>query len=87
MQIKIKFFKRTSPISYVNTHTPPVISIHGDKDVNVPFEHSAMLHTLLTKHGVTNQLINIAGKKHGNFSQEEMTMAFATIWKFLEAIK
>ncbi len=84
---KDEFFRLTSPVTYVNKSTPPVISIHGDKDVNVPIDQSQTLHKLLDGQGIKNKLITIAGKKHGDFSGQEMAMAFAAIWKFMEEIK
>jgi acetyl esterase/lipase len=77
--------KRTSPLTYVSKENPPVISIHGDADDVVPYEHSVRLHESLTSAGVPNQLVTIKGGGHGNFSDADTLRAYDQIWAFLEA--
>jgi len=57
--------KRVSPINYVNRNNPPIITIHGDKDTDVPVEQSRMMSAKLEKQGVEHQLNTIAGAEHG----------------------
>jgi acetyl esterase/lipase len=72
-----------SPMSHVRAGLPPVITIHGDKDPVVPVRQAEVLHAALTKAGVPNELVRIAGKKHGDFSLEDVTRANEAIRRFL----
>ncbi|MDP1677324.1 MAG: alpha/beta hydrolase [Bacteroidota bacterium] len=83
---KEEIFKSCSPLTYVNSSTVPVLTIHGDADNSVPFIHATLLHESLDKYGVKNNLIVMKGKKHGDFDEKEMSENFSAIWKFLEEI-
>jgi acetyl esterase/lipase len=74
---------RVSPLTYVRKGLPPILSIHGDADRVVPYQHGVRLHEALNKVGVVNQLITIPGGGHGNFTPEQRTMIYATIRQFL----
>ncbi len=74
---------RVSPLTYVRSGLPPILTIHGDADTTVPYQHAVRLHEALAKAGVTNQLLTIPGGKHGNFTPEERTKIFSTIREFL----
>jgi acetyl esterase/lipase len=75
--------KRVSPLTYVRAGLPPILTIHGDQDPLVPYDHAVRLHAALTKAGVTNQLLTIPGGKHGGFTPDERTKIFLTIREFL----
>ncbi len=75
--------KAVSPITYVRAGLPPVLSIQGDKDPIVPPTQNTRLRDMLTKAGVTNELLPIAGGGHGNFNAEQRTQAFIKIREFL----
>lgn len=75
---------RVSPLSHVSESSPPIITIHGDKDPLVPFEHAIRLHKLLDASGITNELVTIKGGDHGDFSRDESRRAYKRIRKFLE---
>ena len=77
--------KRVSPMSYVRAGLPPIMSIHGDKDDVVPYEHSVRLHKALTAVGVPNELVTIKGGMHGGFTDAELEDANAKIRAFLRA--
>ena len=47
--------------------TPPILTIHGDADSIVLYDHATRLHELLDEWGVPNQLSTIAGGGHGGF--------------------
>ena len=74
---------RVSPLNYVRKGLPPILSIHGDADRVVPYQHGVRLHEALNKVGVVNQLITIPGGGHGNFTPEQRTMIYSTIHQFL----
>ena len=67
----------------MNGDTPPILTIHGDADSIVPYDHATRLHELLDEWGVPNQLITIEGGGHGGFSPEENQHIYAAIRAFL----
>jgi acetyl esterase/lipase len=77
--------KAASPLTYVRAGGPPTISIHGDADPLVPYNHSVRLQDALQKAGVAHELVTVPGGGHGNFSTAEWQRAFAAIDKFLAA--
>ncbi len=76
--------KRLSPINYVNRNTPPIVTIHGDKDALVPYQQSVRLHKALDAAGVINQLYTVPGAGHGGFSYEQNQKSWAVIREFLK---
>jgi len=75
--------RRVSPLTYVRTDIPPIITIHGDADDVVPYSHALQLQQALDKAGVPNQLVTIKGGGHGQFSDEDNAKAYAAIFEFL----
>ena len=75
----------SSPKNYVSETSPQVISIHGDADPIVPISQSLALHKDLDSLKVKNKLIVVKGKKHLNFSAEELESIYEEIFKFLES--
>jgi acetyl esterase/lipase len=75
--------RRVSPLSYVRSGLPPILTIHGDADPTVPYAHATRLQEALQKAGVPHQLYTVPGGKHGGFSEEEMKKIHAAIRKFL----
>jgi predicted esterase len=62
---------------------PPILTIHGNADSIVPYEHAVRLHQALRKAKVDEQLHTIEGGGHGGFSYEESLEAMAVIRRFL----
>lgn len=75
--------RRVTPLSYIRSDLPPIMTIHGDADPTVPYQHALRLHEGLTKAGVPNQLLTIPGGKHGHFTNEERVRVFRAIREFL----
>lgn len=75
--------KRVSPLSYVRSGLPPILTIHGDADPTVPYNHGVRLHQELQKAGVSTQLLTIPGGKHGGFNRAETLKIYSTIREFL----
>ncbi len=75
--------RQVSPLNHVRAGGPPVITIHGDQDNVVPYNHAVQLHAALDKAGVPNQLVTIRGGKHGGFSRQDFVNGFAAIREFL----
>lgn len=75
--------RRVSPTNYVRSDTPPILTIHGDADPIVPYDHATRLHELLDEWGVPNRLLTIEGGGHGGFSPGENQRIYAAIRAFL----
>ena len=80
---RMEIAKAASPLTYVRAGIPPTISIHGDADPLVPYQHSVKLQEALQKAGVPHELVTIPGGGHGNFKTEEWQRAYAAIEEFL----
>jgi dipeptidyl aminopeptidase/acylaminoacyl peptidase len=78
---------RVSPLTYVRSGLPPILSIHGDKDDVVPYSQSVRLHEALDKAKVPNQLLTIKDGGHGGFQQTDYVRSYETIWAFLRQNK
>jgi acetyl esterase/lipase len=76
--------RRVSPLEYVRPGLPPILTIHGDADEIVPYEHAVRLHEALQKAGVPNRLHTVAGGNHGGFTLEQNLEAARVIRDFLE---
>jgi acetyl esterase/lipase len=75
--------KQLSPVNYVRSGLPPIITIHGENDDVAPYSHAVRLHSMLEKAGVPNRLVTIRGRKHGGFNREELVQSYAAIREFL----
>jgi acetyl esterase/lipase len=75
--------KRVSPLTYVRKDLPPILTIHGDADPTVPYQHGVRLHEALDKAGVANQFLTIPGGRHGGFSNDETLTIQTAINQFL----
>jgi acetyl esterase/lipase len=86
---RIDLAKRLSPITYVRKDSPPIITIHGDKDTIVPYEQAVRLHDALNRAGAQNQLITVRGGGHGPYVAFPWTTgqnwnAYQNVFEFLE---
>lgn len=75
---------RVSPLTYVRSGLPPILTVHGDNDPIVPYDQGVRLHAALEAARVPNRLVTIAGGGHGGFSNAEMERAYAAIREFLD---
>ena len=75
--------RRVSPLTYVSSDSPPILSIHGDKDDVVPYSQSTRLHEALDKEKVPNQLLTVKDGGHGLFPQADFVRSYEAIWTFL----
>jgi len=83
MPNRLEIAARVSPLSYVRAGLPPILSIHGDADPTVPYQHGVRLHEELAKAGVANELHTVPGGRHGGFDRDETVAIFDTIDRFL----
>ena len=77
--------RRVSPLTYVRSGLPPILSIHGTADPAVPYRHSLRLHEELERRGVVHELITIQDGGHGDFTRDQDTMIHTRIRAFLAA--
>ena len=56
--------KDVSPLTFVSSDDPPILIVHGDADVVVPFQHATALKKALEKAGVEHDLIVVKGGRH-----------------------
>jgi acetyl esterase/lipase len=80
---RVEVAKRVSPLAYVRSGLPPIISIQGDADPTVPYSHSVRLQEALKKSGVDGELVTISSGKHGGFTRAETQKAYAAFKVFL----
>ena len=81
---RMELAKHVSPMTYVRPGLPPILTIHGDVDNVVPYQHALNLHAALDEAGVTNRIHTVPGKGHGNFSAAEAQEIFRVIRAFLD---
>ena len=84
MPNRYEIAERVSPLTYVRAELPPILSIHGDADPTVPYQHGVRLHEELAKAGVANQLHTVPGGRHGRFNRQQTIAIFETISQFLD---
>jgi acetyl esterase/lipase len=77
---------RVSPLTYVRSGLPPIITIHGDADPTVPYPQAARLRDALVKAGVTHELVTVPGGGHGNFVAPQRDRAWTAIRAFLQKL-
>ena len=73
-----------SPMTYVRRELPPILTIHGDADPIVPYQHATRLHQALDVAGVPNVLHTVPGGGHGGFSRSETLDVYSSIQQFLD---
>ena len=76
--------ERVSPLTYVRSGLPPILTIHGDADPTVPYQHALRLGDALDEAGVANQLHTVPGGRHGGFNEQQTVAIFETIEQFLD---
>ncbi len=63
-QMKEAKKRSVSPVSYVSADDPPMMIVHGDADVIVPFAHAEAMFKSLKAVGVEAELVRIKGGRH-----------------------
>ncbi len=86
MPDRFEIAERVSPLTYVRVGLPPVLTIHGDADPVVPYQHAVRLHEELGQAGVSSELHTVPGGRHGGFSRDETIAIFETIDRFLTGV-
>ncbi len=83
LENRYEIAERVSPMTYVRAGLPPTLTIHGDADPTVPYQHAVALHDKLDEVGVSNVMHTVPGGGHGGFDREETLAIFETIQRFL----
>jgi acetyl esterase/lipase len=83
-QGRLELASRVSPMTYVRKGLPPILSIHGDADSNVPYEHSVKLVKALRDAGDDAELVSIPQGEHGFPKAKEDEIYEQNIWPFLK---
>ena len=77
--------RRVSPLTHVDSDVPPILTIHGDEDVIVPYEHAVRLHAALDDAGADNELLTLEGREHFvDYTPEDNRTAYDAINAFLD---
>jgi acetyl esterase/lipase len=80
---RLELAHRVSPISYVRKDLPAILTIHGDEDQTVPYEHGVKLTRVLREAGADAEMIPVRGGGHG-FTDERLNELFPQIFEFLK---
>lgn len=82
-----EFIKTVSPMTYVNTNTPPTLILHGDMDDVVPYQQSVDLKTALDSCHVYNRLVTLEGAGHSGHDKATKSLMNAEIISFLKELQ
>ncbi|MDP6581747.1 MAG: alpha/beta hydrolase [Vicinamibacterales bacterium] len=85
MPNRFEIAERLSPLTYVRAGLPPILTIQGDADPIVPYQHGVRLTEALARAGVSTELHTVPGGGHGGFNREETIAIFETIERFLDS--
>ncbi len=83
LENRFEIAERVSPMTYVRAGLPPTLTIHGDADPTVPYQHAVALHEKLDGIGIPNVLHTVPDGGHGGFNREQTLAIFETIRRFL----
>jgi len=83
----IAFAESLSPITWVDTQSPPIFIVHGDADPIVPYIQSQLLYEKLQSQGIPSKFITIPDGGHGKFKESDEKMVMQEILQFLEELE
>jgi len=75
--------RRVSPMTYVRKDVPPVLTLHGDADATVPYEHGVNITKALTLAGAHAEMIPVPKGIHG-FPRETQDLLYPKVFEFLK---
>jgi len=81
---RLELARRVSPMTYVRRGLPPILTIHGDADDTVPYEHGVKLTKALRDAGDDAELVSVPGGQHGFPKVKEDEIYEQSIWPFLK---
>jgi len=74
-------YRKASPVTYVSSDDPPVLTLHGDTDALVPVEQARLLDEKMKAAGASHDLIVFEGQGHG-FQGDASIKAITAMWDF-----
>ena len=74
-------YRVASPITYVSQDDPPILTLHGDKDLLVPIAQATMLDERMKEAGADHTLLILEGAGHG-FGGKHQQQAMTAQWDF-----
>lgn len=60
-----RLYERASPVNYVTRDCPPVLTIHGGRDVIVPLDQARLLDERMRLLGAHHELVVMSNDEHG----------------------
>ncbi len=81
---RLELAARVSPMTYVRKELPPILTIHGDADPTVPYEHGVKLTKALRDAGSDAELVSVPQGVHGFPKAKEDEIYEQNIWPFLK---
>ncbi|MDZ4688250.1 MAG: alpha/beta hydrolase [Planctomycetaceae bacterium] len=76
-------YRSGSPVTYVTSDDPPVLTLHGDKDALVPPEQATLLDARMKAAGAKHELKLLKDQGHG-FNGDAAKEANDATWAFFE---
>jgi acetyl esterase/lipase len=83
-QGRLDLAARVCPMTYVRKGLPPILTIHGDADSTVPYEHGVKLTKALRDAGDDAELVSVPQGEHGFPKAKEDEIYEHDIWPFLK---
>ncbi len=80
---RLELARRVSPMTYVRKGLPPILTIHGDADQTVPYEHGVKLTKALRDAGDDAELVSVPQGRHGFPKEKDDEIYEQNIWPFL----
>jgi dipeptidyl aminopeptidase/acylaminoacyl peptidase len=64
--------KSASPVTYAKPDAPPLLILHGNKDMVVPYNQSERKYAALRQAGVECYFVTVDGGGHGGWTNSEI---------------
>jgi acetyl esterase/lipase len=80
---RMELARRVSPASYVRKDVPAILTIHGNADQTVPYEHGVRLTKALRDAGADAEMVSVPDGKHG-FDEPQSAKVWEQINAFLD---
>ena len=86
IQENVEKVAAANPITYVSKNDPPMLILHGEKDLSVPYNQSELLYDAMQKAGLEVTLYKVvnAGHGFGNATQDSTASLVEMSVQFLE---
>jgi acetyl esterase/lipase len=82
---RMELARRVSPMTYVRKEVPAILTIHGDADATVPYDHGVALTKALRDAGADAEMISVPQGGHG--FPEQLDSIYRQIFDFLRQRK